>query len=379
MTGTWAMGILLAAAGQEPKVEKIQIPDTPFSFEMVTLPAGKAKGAAGEVALKPFAIAKLEVSWESWAHYFTNRKAVKVDGITRPSEPYEPPNGSMGVGMHPAISMRWHGATAYCEWVSRLTGQRFRLPTEAEWEYAARAGDAGEGPAAADEMAWHKGNSGDKTQLRGGKKPNAFGLHDMMGNVWEYCLEPMDPPGFGPVVRGGAWHTPAAGLKYAHRQPIHPDWFERDPNRPRSMWWLTDATFIGFRLVRFCDPADKAAQEAYAAKLEMGPVAMGKTSAGSQRLSGTLKNAGDRTLDEVELLVSFADAKGQPVLEDRKIRPTYTKCYPVLVHSFHGGAAAKPLAPGETRAFEVDCPMAFDIDDEPVGAVARVTALQFSK
>ena len=84
-----------------------------------------------------------------------------------------------------------------------------------------------------------------------------FGLCDLMGNVWEYALEYHSGPDYAPVLRGGAWPTPAAELRFAARQQILPDWYERDPNRPRSMWWLTDGTFIGFRLVCFADAPKK--------------------------------------------------------------------------------------------------------------------------
>jgi hypothetical protein len=187
---------------------------------------------------------KTEVTWEVFVKYFENRKASKVDGVTRPSPPYEPPHGKMGVGSHPAVSMRWHGAMGYCEWVSTLTGRRFRLPTEAEWEYAARAGSTAAGPANPDETAWYAANGEKKTHLTGTRKPNAFGIQDLMGNVWEYALEPHSGASYAPILRGGGWHTPAAELRFAARQSILPEWYDRDPNRPRSMWWLTDGAFV---------------------------------------------------------------------------------------------------------------------------------------
>ncbi len=372
---TAAALLLLCAAAQDLKGETVTIPDTTFTFEMVRVPGGKVKAGDREIELKPFWISRHEVEWEAFERYFSSRKEMKVDGITRPSQPYEPPNGPMGTGRHPAVGMRWHGAMGYCEWVSKLTGRRFRLPTEAEWEIAARAGEATDGPVGVADVAWCKENGAAKTHAAGEKKPNAFGLHDMLGNVWEYCLEPMTPPEFGPVLRGGAWPTPAAQIKFATRQPINPDWYDRDPNRPRSMWWLTDGHFIGFRLVQFVDAADKPD----VSKVQVGEFKILASKGGQTRVSGTVKNGGDRPLDEVELVVSYLDAKGRPVLEDKKVRPGYTKCYPVLVNSWHDGAARKPLAPGESRAFEVDVPVPYDLDEDAEKIGARVTALQFSK
>ncbi|MBV8879446.1 MAG: formylglycine-generating enzyme family protein [Planctomycetaceae bacterium] len=386
------LALLLSLFVQEPKTETVTIPGTDLKFEMVYVPGGKAKlgspaDEAGrkadempihEIELRPFWMSRTEVTWEAFVKYFENRKAAKVDGVTRPSPPYEPPHGKMGVGTHPAVSMRWHGAMGFCEWTSTLTGQRFRLPTEAEFEYAARAGSGAAGPANPAETCWFKGNAENKTHLTGTLKPNAFGLHDLMGNVWEYALEYHDGPDYDPVLRGGGWPSAAGELRFAARQQILPEWYERDPNRPRSMWWLTDGTFVGFRLVRFAD-APRKDQEAYAAKVELSGLKASEGTKGNSRVTGTLKNAGDRALDEVELTVYFTDDDGKPVYEDNKFRPTFSKVWPVLVNSDRPGEHAKALKPGESRGFQVDVPQAFDIDAEPTKVGAKVAAVQFSK
>ena len=378
---------------QNPPNETIAIPGTDLQFEMVYVPGGKAKlgspadepgrkpdeMAPHEVELRPFWMSKTEVTWECFVKYFENRKAVKVDGVTRPSPPYEPPHGTMGVGAHPAVGMRWHGAMGYSEWVSALTGQRFRLPTEAELEYAARAGATGAGPDKADEVAWTKENGEKKTHLVGTKKPNAFGLCDLMGNVWEYALEYHTPPEYRPVLRGGAWSTPGAELRFAARQEIRPEWVERDPNRPRSMWWLTDGPFIGFRLVRFAEPAAKKDQAAYAAKVEVSELVRGNAKKEIARISGKIKNGGDRALDEVELTLFYLDDDGKPVFEDGKARPSFTKAWPVIVNSDQPGDHRAPLKPGESRMFVVEIPQPLEVDSELTKVAAKVSALQFSK
>jgi hypothetical protein len=332
----------------------------------------------GELELKPFWMSKEEVTWEAFEKYFGNRKATKVDGVTRPSQPYEPPNGNMGTGNHPAVGMRWHGAMGYCEWLSSLTGQRFRLPTEAEWEYAARAGSTGAAPAHLEETAWYKANSQDHTHPVGKKDPNAWGFSDLLGNVWEYCLEPYAPPDYGPVLRGGGWNSSAAELRYAARQPVHPDWYDRDPNRPRSMWWLTDGPFVGFRLVRFIDPAGAKEAARAAEKVVISEIKMGQAANSVIRVTGKVKNGGERALEELELMVYHVTPKGKPFLEDGKGRPTFSKCYPVLVNSSWPGAHRSPLIPGQTRGFEVDLPQPYDYEGDLDQAGARVSALQLS-
>ena len=92
---------------------------------------------------------------------------------------------------HPVTRVSWHEATAFCDKLAELTGLPVRLPTEAQWEYACRAGDLGPGPKGRelDEMAWHEANSEQKVHEVGSKRPNAWGLCDMLGNAWEWCRD----------------------------------------------------------------------------------------------------------------------------------------------------------------------------------------------
>lgn len=373
--------------------ETVRIGDTPYQFELVKVPGGRSRigspadesgrdpsdGAARDVDLAPFWMARTEVTWETFAEYFERRERSRVDGITRPSSPYEPPNGEMGTGRHSAVGMRWHTAVGYCLWLSKRTGQKFRLPTEAEWEHAARAGTPGLRPAELAEVAWVAENSGCKTHVVATRKPNAFGLYDMLGNVWEYCLEPYVPGEYNPVLRGGAWNTPASEIRFARRQLVLGDWYSRDPNRPRSLWWLTDARFVGFRVVRMGDASAQEAQAAYLPRVEVRALSRGEPQKGFVPVSGEILNAGDRTLWEVELLVFHVDGAGKPVFEDLKARPTFNVAYPVLVNSYHPGPQAKPLGPGESRRFCVLVPEPFDIDETPERVGARVTGVRLSE
>jgi hypothetical protein len=351
--------------------ERIGIPNTPLEVEVVAVPPG---GGLPETWM-----ARTEVTVEQFLEYYERRERTKVDGLTRPSAPYEPPHGEMGAGRHPACGMRWHAAAGFCLWLSKVTGHKFRLPTEKEWEHAARAGTGGELLEAPEGKAWSAGNAGKKTHPVGTKEANAFGLHDLMGNVWEYALEPMTPGQYAPVLRGGAWNTPEAELKFGTRQPILPLWYDRDPNRPRSLWWLTDARFVGFRVLRVGPAKDQEAQRAYAAKVEVRNLSMGTASDGFVPVAGEVFNGGDRPLSELELTVHAVTPAGKPIFEDEKGRATFTLAYPVLTSSVHPGAHALPLKPGESRAFGVRMPEAYEIDEQPEKAGAVVSGLRFGE
>ncbi len=345
--------------------DKTAIPGTNFGFEVVRVEGGKD--------LQPYWMARTEVTMEAFLEFFQRRERVKVDGVTRPSAPYEPPNGDMGAGKFPACGMRWHGAATYCLWLSKVTGQKFRLPTDLEWEQA-----AGGPPAVLEAAAWFAGNANKKTHEVGTKAANAFGLHDMLGNVWEYSLESFTPGEYGPVLRGGAWNTPEGELKASVRQPILPAWYERDPNRPRSLWWLTDARFVGFRVLRVGSAADQEPQKAYASKVAVKITGKAESEKGFIPVSGEITNTGERTLSEVELTVFPLTSEGKPLFEDEKARATFMLAYPVLTHAFHPGEHKAPLKPGESRKFSVLVPEAYEIDEAPTTFSATVSGLRFA-
>jgi formylglycine-generating enzyme required for sulfatase activity len=286
------------------------IPNTDVKFDMVPIPGGKFvmgspetekgrnddEGPVCEVEIRPFWMGKREVTWDEYDLFafsmdIKRKKAAGVslvdqpeseklaDALTRPTAPYADETFGLGRRGQPVICITWHAAMEYCRWLSTKTGKMYRLPTEAEWEYACRAGSKsafhfGDDPAGLDEHAWYIENSMDKPQLVGKKKPNAWGLHDMHGNVAEWCLDLYDAKYFGKfgtgqaavnpviipdarkyphVVRGGGWDGDVPDVRSAVRLPSNSEWSVQDPQRPQSIWWHTDATFIGFRVVRACE------------------------------------------------------------------------------------------------------------------------------
>jgi formylglycine-generating enzyme required for sulfatase activity len=138
---------------------------------------------------------------------------------------------------HPVVLVSWTDAQVFCRWLSKKTGQDYRLPTEAEWEYACR-GVRGEYGDNLDSIAWYEYNSGGRTHPVGSKRPNSFGLYDMLGNVWEwcgdrysksyYCVSPGSNPS-GPTVglhrvsRGGSWCSKPPRANAAFRKHDAPN------------------------------------------------------------------------------------------------------------------------------------------------------------
>ena len=366
--------------------ESVSIPGTETKFTLVRIPGGKL----GDRELRNFWIGKHEVSWEEYRLFYKSTRDEKVDGVTRPSQPdvkdpEEPfKNGAIQTGRHPAICVGWFGAAQYCEWLSRKTGHPYRLPTEAEWEYAARAGASGETASGLDELAWHKGNSGNHTHPIGSKKPNAWGLHDILGNAWEHCLEPKKPPSATRVVKGGAWHSPAAEVTFKKRGTVIEEWADSDPKRPLRLWWITDGPFVGFRIVRIPEAPMRKDLEAVAKQVAVKNLKM--SSPGSApwyfaQITGEVTYTGERPLEELQLVVYFLAENGKPLWRDPKDKPTWNLVHPVLINAHHVDGRQKPMRKGEMRKFQLEIPFPFDevgpLDYEDLGA--KVTRVRFAK
>jgi len=309
--------------GQDPKATpgtfvayRQVMPGSEAGFDMVPIPAGKFRmgspaaeagraeheGPPIEVELSAFWMGKCEVTWDEYDLWNADQdrpQSKRPDGIARPTPAYMDMTFNMGREGYPAICMSHIAAREYCRWLSDKTGHFYRLPTEAEWEYACRAGTESayscSDLAKLDAIAWHAGNSA--RELEPGSKPvpayhqvgklqpNAFGLHDMHGNVAEWVADgfladayaaargkaPRRDPYFPPprddrdrpqrfphVARGGSWRDEPNVLRSAARQASEPAWNARDPQIPKSWWYLTDAQHIGFRVVRPLRPPTPA-------------------------------------------------------------------------------------------------------------------------
>jgi formylglycine-generating enzyme required for sulfatase activity len=289
------------------------IPGSMVKFDMVAVPGGTYvigspdaeagrgtdEGPQRPITIRPFWIGKHEVTWDEFDLFWKTEVDIDPnnppppepkgpDASTFPTPPYVDPDYNHRHEGHPALCMTQHCAMEYCRWLSKRTGKIYRLPTEAEWEYACRAGSKsaysfGDDAAKLEEYGWYKKNSPDDDHARGtthkvgSLKPNAWGIHDMHGNVTEWCVDhyqkdiystyPIDKPMVSPVLlptarrwshvtRGGSWADGPEMLRSAARRASDPSWMKHDPQEPKSIWWLTKMDVIGMRLVRAVEEQD---------------------------------------------------------------------------------------------------------------------------
>ncbi len=293
---------LLPILAQNKTINNYQqeLAGTELIIDMVTIPSGKFtmgspateehrnmdEGPTHQVEIDAFWMAKYEITWELYNLFInrnidkeTNQKkgtdlTMEVDAVSGATVPYV--DMSLGMGTEaglPVGNVTHLAASTFCKWLSAKTGYFYRLPTEAEWEYAARAGSTnafhfGDTLAALDDYAWHYKNSNGTYHKVGQKKSNNWGLYDMYGNVAEWTLDQYLPEiyksrknktvnpleravtEYPRVVRGGSYDDDAKDLRNANRFASKEKWKMRDPQFPKSTWWNTDAPFVGFRVVR---------------------------------------------------------------------------------------------------------------------------------
>ena len=298
------------------------VPNTTISFNMKAIPGGSFKmgsppdeqmrkpdeGPVKEVKISPFFMAEIEVSWDEYMAFYSatasegrstdtegSRTQIQVDAITGPTPPYGQPDQNWGLASRPAITMSYHSAETYCRWLSKVTGKTYRLPTEAEWEYACRGGKqtpyffdgkpkdfsekgfigklVSKENTTIDKYIIYGKNSSGKTQKPESVEANPFGLKNMAGNAAEYCSDWYAPDAYskmeegatnpkGPesgdehVVRGGSFKSEAGAVRSAARDFTRTEsWLKTDPQMPKSIWWLSDCNYISFRVV--CDYNEK--------------------------------------------------------------------------------------------------------------------------
>jgi formylglycine-generating enzyme required for sulfatase activity len=237
------LSLMLLTLAQAPPLYRESIDGTLVTFEMVLVEGG---------SVKPFYIGRTEVTWDLYDVFALglDKRADTsgADATARPSEPYGAPDQGWGHAGYPAISVTRAAAEAFCQWLSKKTGKTYRLPTEAEWTRLAAlaAGQAPFTPPRADRLAWHGANAGERTHPVAKKDPDAIGLFDLFGNAAEWV---MTTDGVA-AVRGGSYRDPPAAVGPSARSVQDPSWNERDPQLPKSQWWLSDGPFVGFRVVR---------------------------------------------------------------------------------------------------------------------------------
>jgi formylglycine-generating enzyme required for sulfatase activity len=245
-----------------------QIPKYLVRIDMLPVKGGKTLVTLGtdrkEVEVKDFWMARCEIAWDSYNVFRYSKDLTQEERDadnskphhlrSRPSFPVDNPDRGFGQDQQPALSIAFNSARVYCEYLTKHTGRKYRLPTEAEFEYAARAG-RNEVPAdALKDETWNKDNSVTEVFVDGAPRPigtskaNPWGFHDMLGNVAEWTLSVEE--GQPPVLRGGSYKTVAKMLNPGFRQTYSAKWQERDCQDPKSVWWLSDGEFIGFRIVR---------------------------------------------------------------------------------------------------------------------------------
>ncbi|SHJ37716.1 Formylglycine-generating enzyme, required for sulfatase activity, contains SUMF1/FGE domain [Rubritalea squalenifaciens DSM 18772] len=276
----------------DAKITMVAVPGGEFTIGSPEGEEGRDpdEGPQRKIQVEPMWVCEIEIPWAVYRAYYENGDARKKDGTLKEVEPdteladlvAQPTPQYMDMFVngtfspddeYPAMEMTNHAANKFCQWLSAQTGHFYRLPTEAEWEYACRAGSTtkyfwGDDASKADEYAWFEDNSDFTYQKVKLKRPNAFGLYDMVGNVSEWTLdqytadaykqiedgavEPWVVPTtrYPRVFRGGNWNTAVDKLRSASREQSDKELKYQDPQVPKSIWYHTDAQHVGFRIIR---------------------------------------------------------------------------------------------------------------------------------
>ena len=240
--------LLIIATQEKPFTETL--PKSTVSFQMVPIPGGAVSIGDQEVVVKPFYMAATETTWNLYDAFLLSGEPSRPydqtefppDAIARPSYSYFLPDRGWGHQGYPVINVSSTSVMMFCRWLSSVTGKKYRVPTEAEWELACRAGDW---QADLEQSAWHSGNSDNVTHPVGMKLPKKYGLYDMFGNVGEWATDLEGKP----VLCGGIFEDELSAMSPSQRRYWSKEWQAHDPQLPKSRWWLSNGQFVGFRLV----------------------------------------------------------------------------------------------------------------------------------
>ncbi len=244
------MGLAPDRSAPPPDAFEVTVPGCALNMVFVRVPT-----KAGE---DPRWVSQTEVTWDAYDAmvYRLDQEdpaAEPTDGLTRPTKPYIMADRGWGHAGFPALSVSHNGAKAFCVWLGAKVKGSFRLLTVREWTALAKG--SGITPDNLDEHCWHKKTSKRrKTQAVGTKKADANNLHDLFGNVSEWCLVD-GTQGDEMVLMGGHFKQNPENQTADERKEPTPAWNDTDPQIPKSIWWLSDAPFAGFRVACTRPPA----------------------------------------------------------------------------------------------------------------------------
>lgn len=236
------------------------VPGTIVEFEMVPVPGGSVTVDGSERSVGPFWMARAEIRWDAYDTYRLDEEMEGLDGaeadaISLPSKPYGFGNEIPGFGQeeYPVLSVARNAAREFADWLSAKTGRTYRLPTAAEWKRACRVGHGTPEEWSSDQLgqyAWFEGNAEDTAHPSASLDSSDLGLYDQLGNAAELVAPPEGNEDHPTEVWGGSYQSPASETHCSARRQKTEAWQRSDPQLPKSQWWLSDAQFVGFRIVR---------------------------------------------------------------------------------------------------------------------------------
>jgi formylglycine-generating enzyme required for sulfatase activity len=266
LTAGLIAGFIIPSGAQQPAAPGAKLapyvetlPKSTVKIRMVPIPGGTVTIRGKVVTVKPFWMAATETPWEAFDAFVASGPASPAydqtdyppDAIARPSHSYILPDLGWGHNGFPAINVSFISTDMFCRWLASETKKKYRLPTEAEWELACRAGAKGPwklDKATLEKSAWYVGNSDKMSHPVGKKAPNTYGLYDILGNPGEWATDLEGKP----ILCGGTFLDGPTAISPTTRRRWTPKWQETDPQFPKSRWWLADGKFVGFRIV--CEP-----------------------------------------------------------------------------------------------------------------------------